>query len=386
MSARRFPSFGLIREVVLIGGLGVLFVLGTQAAAVRQPLARHELDVVGYAILVLAAGALAWRTRHPRGALTVTLVLVGAYVLVGYPYGPVFLAVSVAVFAVVARSSTREASWVVLIALVGLLVPQLPGVDPANPVGDTAILLAECVWLVLVPALLAMIGQWSRQTRAAEQRQRVSEERLALAREVHDVIAHNLSMVSIQAGAALRVFDRDPEQARQALRLIHRSNQQSLADLRRTLDVLRRPEHERDGTPPPAPGLAQLSGLIEAVRASGLEATLLVEGTPVPVPALIELAAFRIVQESLTNVVRHAHATTATVRVRYGGDELTIEISDDGRGRADPDSGLTVGTGITGMKERTAAAGGRLVCGPAPGGGFGVSVRLPVGGAAVASR
>lgn len=230
-----------VREVALIGVLAGLFVFGTQAAAARQVLIRHELDGLGYVLLVAAAGVLAWRNRRPRATLAAVLVLVGTYLLIGYPYGPVFFAASVAVFAVIDRSSIRHAPWLTLIALVALALPQLPWVDPANPLGDAALLLAQSAGLVLPPAALAIIRQRTRQARAAEQRQTLAEERLALAREVHDIVAHNLSMASIQAGAALKVIDRDPEQAKAALRLIHRTNQESLADLRRTIDVLRGP-------------------------------------------------------------------------------------------------------------------------------------------------
>lgn len=131
------------REIALIGVLVGLFVIGTQAAAARQALIRHELDVLGYALLVTTAGLLAWRAGWPRTTLAAVLVLVAVYLVIGYPYGPVLLAVSVAVFAVIDRSPILQAPWVTLIALVALAVPQLPWVNPANPLGDAAVLLAE---------------------------------------------------------------------------------------------------------------------------------------------------------------------------------------------------------------------------------------------------
>ncbi|MGH3695730.1 MAG: sensor histidine kinase [Pseudonocardiaceae bacterium] len=365
-----------IRELALVGMLAVGFVFGTQAAAARQQLIRHELDALGYALLVTTACALAGRTRWPRSTLAAVLVLVGSYLLIGYPYSPVLWAVSVAVFAVVDRSSMRQATWATLIALVALALSQLPAIDAGSPLGDAAVLLAVSAALVVPPALLAMIRQWRRQARAAEQRQALVEERLMLAREVHDVVAHNLSMVSIQAGAALRVFDQDPRQAKQALALIHRTNQESLADLRRTLDVLRRPcEAGQDSAATrPAPGLAQLGALIETVRAAGITAELIIEGAPTLVPPLIELTIYRIVQESLTNVVRHAEATHTTVRIQHAATSITVEISDDGTGRPARDAS---GAGLVGMRERAEAAGGRLTWGSSPGSGFQVNARLP---------
>jgi signal transduction histidine kinase len=214
-------------------------------------------------------------------------------------------------------------------------------------------------------------------TRAEEARRRADEERMRIARELHDVLAHNISLVNVQASVALHLMDEQPGQSRSALVAIKQASNDALKELRSVLDVLR----QGDEAPPraPASGLTHLNSLVAGVSATGLRVRTTVEGTSRPLPAGVDLAAFRIVQEALTNVTRHAGPASATVLVGYGSEELTVQVDDDGRGPAS--NGAGQGNGIRGMRERAAALGGELAAGPRPGGGFRVRARLPLDGA-----
>jgi len=188
------------------------------------------------------------------------------------------------------------------------------------------------------------------------------------------VLAHNISLINVQAGVALHLMDEQPGQSRTALAAIKQASNDALGELRSVLDVLRQGDEAEPRSP--ASGLAQLDSLVAGAAATGLEVRTRVEGAPRPLSAGTDLAAFRIVQESLTNVTRHAGpAASATVRIGYGADELVVEVTDDGRGAAAGGGG---GNGIRGMRERVAALGGELTAGPRPGSGFRVLARLPL--------
>jgi signal transduction histidine kinase len=213
-------------------------------------------------------------------------------------------------------------------------------------------------------------------TRAEEDRRRAGEERMRIARELHDVLAHNISLINVQAGVALHLMDEQPGQSRGALQAIKQASNDALGELRSVLDVLR----QGDEAPPraPASGLAHLDSLVSRAGATGLEVRTRVEGTPRPLPAGADLAAYRIVQESLTNVTRHAGPASAAVLVRYGKDNLTVQVDDNGKGPSATNTNGTGGNGIRGMRERVATLGGELTTGPRPGGGFRVRARLPL--------
>ena len=250
------------------------------------------------------------------------------------------------------------------------------GARPARHDGTPWLKLALVAgWLIVVLAVAELVRSrrdtFRERARAEEEeRQRVAgEQRLELAQELHDVLAHHISLINVQAGVALHLIDDQPERARPALAEIKAASREALRELRGALDILRRGV---EAPRPPAPRLAELDRLVATVAASGLDVTLDDGDRPDDLPAAVELAAYRIVQEALTNVSRHAAADSATVTVRYG-DELTVEIVDDGVGGA-----ARAGNGITGMRERAAALGGDVDAGPAPGGGFRVGARLPV--------
>jgi signal transduction histidine kinase len=203
--------------------------------------------------------------------------------------------------------------------------------------------------------------------RETEAARAVAEEQSRIARELHDVIAHSLSVIVVQAAAARDVFDARPDRARNALDEIETTGRGALAELRRLLGTVR-------GEYAPQPGLERLDDLVAQVRTAGLDVIVSIEGQPRPLPAGVDLSAYRIVQEALTNTLKHADATRADIEVRFGRDELDLEIRDDGRGNGGGDG---TGSGLIGMRERVATYGGSLDAGPAQN-GWSVKARFPL--------
>src|SRR6266545_759809 len=363
--------------------VGAVQLIGTGFAAQGQP-ERAPLDALGF--LLLAAGPLALVARHRRPDAVVAFVAAVTllYMLLGYPYGPVVLSFIVAVFTAV-TGGARLAAWLSAGALyaghfgLGYLLG-----GPWAPRLTLTLMVAVAAWMLvlLIVAEVARIGRErmleAARTRAEEARRRASEERLRIARELHDVLAHNISLINVQAGVALHLMDEQPEQARTALTAIKQASKDALGELRSVLEVLRRSDEAEPRTP--QPGLDELHDLISRAGAAGLAVTVEIDGSPRPLPAEVDLAAFRIVQEAVTNVARHAGQSAAIVRVAYGEHEVTLQIDDDGRGGT-PSSISGSGSGLAGMRERAAALGGRLEVGPRPGGGFRVRAELPMDGA-----
>jgi signal transduction histidine kinase len=216
----------------------------------------------------------------------------------------------------------------------------------------------------------------TRASRQVDQRRQQSDERLRIARDLHDVIGHNISLINVQASMGLDLMDSQPEQARAALSAIKSASKEALEELRTMLTPLR---GDYDVAPrSPAPGLDRLPELIEVTRAAGLAVEVEITGTAPPLPAGVQLAAYRIIQESLTNVARHAGRVPVTVRVSYDDADVHVEIDDNGPAPSPGASAIGTGSGITGMRERATALGGDLSAGFRRGGGFRVSARLPV--------
>jgi signal transduction histidine kinase len=209
--------------------------------------------------------------------------------------------------------------------------------------------------------------------RETESRRAVAEEQARIAREFHDIVAHALSVIIVQAGAADDAFEHDPTRAREAVRAVDSAARAALTDLRRVLGILHVQAEYR-----PQPGLAQIDSLIDQVRATGLRVSLQIEGKPRPLSPAVELSAFRIVQEALTNSLKHAGAQQVVVRICYG-DRLELEVSDDGAG--DNATAGLAGSGLIGMRERVTLLGGALAAGDAPGGGYRVAAEIPIEGA-----
>ena len=214
--------------------------------------------------------------------------------------------------------------------------------------------------------------------REARAREAVAEERARLARELHDSVGHALNVVVLHAGAAQRIMEKKPELAREALESIETAGRQALGDIERMLGILRAPEEEAccDVTP----GMGQLETLCESVREAGLPVDLTVLGEVRALPASLDLTAYRIVQESLTNTLKHAGKTRASVRVTYEESALAIEVLDEGKGVSPAVAAAGGGRGLLGMRERVATFRGELEAGPRAEGGFGVRARLPYSG------
>src|SRR5215471_4129592 len=343
----------------------------------------HAVPHPGAAVLLVAVAclALAWRRRYPIAVLAVSVAAVSAYSLLGYVNGAALVAPILALYAVATQVTVRQA----VVAAVATLAVLLTVSAANNPFGHISGGGFDIIPFMVAAALFAGIAVANRlayvesiRDRAEQDaRRRVDEERLRIARELHDVVAHTMATINVQAGAAAHVLPTRPEAAAEALQAIKAASKEGLRELRAILNVLRQAD-DADSTQP-APGVAQLETLVAGARRAGLETTLSVTGTPVPLPAAVDLAAYRIVQESLTNAIRHAGPATAAVWLSYGDDELRIDVSDTGRGKP-PGVSEGAGHGLVGMRERAAAVGGWVETGPSPGGGFRVAAGLPLHG------
>ena len=332
-------------------------------------------------LVAVACLVLAGRRRWPVAVLAISVAAVTAYTLLGYVNGAALIAPVIALYAAVTRLSALRAVAAGLVT-VGVLMAASAARNPFGYISAGGYYLIPLMGVAVVFGGIAVVNRRayaaSIQDRAEEDaRRRIDEERLRIARELHDVVAHTMATINVQAGVAAHVLPTKPEAAADALQAIKTASKEGLRELRAILNVLRQAD---DADPvQPAPGLAQLDALVEGARRAGLPITLTVTGPPFPLPAAVDLAAYRIVQESLTNVIRHAGPAVATVSVSYYPDELDIDVTDTGHGPpASP--GSTAGHGQAGMRERAAAVGGTVQTGPCPGGGYQVTARLPVHG------
>ncbi len=364
-------------DVLLAVFLIVIGVVGSFGAGRAQP-ERMPLDAFGVALVVVAAAALIARRRRPVLVLGVVAVVVSVYLVVGYPYGPALFALAVAMYTVASMRSTRESLIACGVAIAVIFAHAYPLVAKLD--FDRLVwILPWSAWLLL-PWAFGTVVRLVRAGSKERDRQRVYEERLRIAREVHDVMAHGLAAINMQAQVALHVLERRPEQARISLEAIHRSSRDALDELRGTLAVFRAPDSDDGDERRPAATLAQVDRLVSRMGGSGLSVRVDVVGErPADLPSNVDLAGYRIVQEALTNVLRHAGpAATAHVRVSYGADALELEVTDNGTKRAAAGAPSPKGHGITGMTERAVGLGGTLTAGPRPEGGFAVLARLPL--------
>jgi signal transduction histidine kinase len=342
---------------------------------------------LGYALALVHTLPLAARRRFPGVVLALGVASGLAVAALGLSPIVLGVAILVAVYSVAAYG-TR---WVSLAGLaaaeLGSVAVQLtPGRFQAPTVVSNALVIGAA-WLLghFVGVRRAYTARLEERTAELEQareelaRRAVAEERLRLARELHDVVAHAMSVIAVQSGVGAHVASTQPEEAAKALSAIEATSRAALEELRRLLGVLRQ-DSEPHGDLTPVPGLADLDSLLAEVSKAGLGVRLRVEGTPSQLPAGVDLSAYRIVQEALTNVVKHAGEARAQVRIRYRDQEVTVEVTDDGRGVGAPagDGRAGVGHGLIGMRERVAAFNGDLEAGPRPGGGFRVAARLPL--------
>jgi len=383
-STERAPArrTSLVADGALAAALAAVLSVGTYFAAWHQP-GHRPVDAGAIALVIASAGALALRRRYPVAVLALVFGTTLIYFVLGYASGPIWLALIVAYYTATACGHRLAA---VVVAVAGFAIfPWLGYLLRDGPAPSLAGLAALAAWLLVV--LGAGEAVRIRRERAAaaariqeeEERRQASEERLRMARELHDSLGHYLSLISVQSGVALNLNQQLPEQVRASLTTVRQASKEALTELRSVLDILRQ-DGERAPRSPTAT-LTRLSDLVSQAAAPGLEVRAETEGSVRPLPFGVDVAAYRIVQEALTNVARHAGPATATVRVVYGEDDVTVQVDDDGGGRPGVAQQPASGNGIAGMRERVAALGGELDAGPRPEGGFRVRARFPLNGA-----
>ncbi len=332
--------------------------------------------LLGYALLVAGGLALAARRRAPVAVLAITGLCAAGYQAAGFEVAAV--AFLFAVYAAV-RAGHRVITVVASVLMLAALPLAVLALSQDMSVGEALTRsrgALEIAWLVAAGAAGEALRQAERRADEAERtreetaRRRANEERLHIARELHDSLTHQISVIKVQAAVAVHLARRRGEEVTEALLAIEQAGREASRELRATLEALR-----DEGVSPPH-GLDHLPELVQRARATGLETTLTIEGQRHEVPSAVDRTAYRIVQESLTNVARHAAAAKASVRIDYRADALAIQVDDDGR--ATPQTAAAPGVGLLGMRERVTALGGRLSAQPRSGGGFTVLAELPV--------
>ena len=352
------------------------------AGFVLEILLREDADLTRALPLALVAGSvLGWRRRQPVVSFLVCgMALVGLAVVM-----PTFdntsttfvFAYFISIFSLGAHARGRESIASVLLVIVAIVTFGWTDPGTFRP-GDLAFALffVGGPWAAgLALRLRSDLAESNAQLKLEQEertRRAVAEERATIARELHDVVSHAISVTVLQSRGARRMLGRDEEAVRRALDAIEHTNTQALGDMRRLLAVLR--DTEGDGGTSPQPSLARLDDLVADVTESGLEVHVRETGQDRDVPPGVDLSAYRIIQESLTNVLKHSGAAHATVSLDYEPDELRLSVRDDGRGAAGPNG---TGHGLVGIRERVAVVGGEIEAGPAPEGGFEVRARLP---------
>ncbi|MFD7963862.1 sensor histidine kinase [Streptomyces zaomyceticus] len=354
-----------------------------------EPVAR---TVIGWALILVGCGALYFRRRRPVAVAVVTLLACVVYYPLSSQDGPLMIAFALALYTTAAEG--RFAASVALASVTLLAVGfgefrQRPG---HRQIDDTSLVMLAG-WLISLVAVgraqrtrIAYLHEVEQRALAAEReqearaRQSATEERLRIAREVHDVLGHSISLINVQSGAALHRLGKGPAPeaglvtATEALEAVKATSKDALRELRATLGVLRSADEPTPTAPSPS-GLALLGDLVARARSAGLDVRTETSGTPVPLPPPVDLAAYRIVQEALTNVTRHSGARTVRVSLDWGTDAVRLVIADDGGGAPE---GRPPGSGIRGMAERARAFGGELTAENGEAGGFLVDARLPL--------
>jgi signal transduction histidine kinase len=379
---------GLLADITLAGALATLAVVTGVVLVVPRAQVEPPSTLLILVWAVALAAPLAARRRYPLLVLAVTAVHFPFYWAVGQVNEIAsWLVLGVAVYSAAVYGDRRRAHWaVVTAALLVIGIAVLPGlVAGGRPVELAAVALFDAMPFVLGWSLgttmrtlreyRAELEERNRQLdreREANARRAVLEERVRIARELHDVVAHHVSVMGVQAGVARRLFDRDPREAVAAIGSVETAGRQAIADLQQLVGVLRREEGDDLA---PQPSLRRLPELVEQMRQAGLPVQLTTSGRPRPLPAGVELSAYRIIQEALTNTLKHAGPARAAVAIRYDDGAVELEVLDDGRGPPPgrPEAG---GKGLVGMRERVSLYGGRLDAGARPGGGFRVHALL----------
>ncbi|NGO15568.1 sensor histidine kinase [Streptomyces sp. HC44] len=351
----------------------VALLLGPEAARQGQ----EPLDTTAYALVVLVHLPLVLRGRAPVVICCLMHATWLVYITAGYwpvvcSFGPMLAVYTVASL----RPQRVSVPCAVLMGATWIYAGAVNHTDGWPSVVGQAIVYPAVLWRFgVVHRRSAELTRQLRREQAERARREVAEERGRIARELHDVVAHHMSVISVQTGLARFVFDTDRDTARTALETIDATGKEALEELRRMLMVLRAAD---DGAPAaPMPGLARLDEMTERIRTGGLPVALTVEGTPRPLAPGVELCAYRVVQEALTNVLKHAHGASAEVRLRYEPHQVTVSVTDDGEGVIPDRVRAGGGHGLIGMRERAKLYGGQISIGPRDQGGFAVQLTLP---------
>ena len=378
-----------MRELAKRHLFDALIVVAAAGAIVEFAVAPNDIEYSATSSLwflapasILTIGALLFRRRFPFGAPVAVLALVAAVSFVEANFAPgsfaVFLAVITSALLLGMAPERRQAlaGIPVYVAAIAITIRNHATDGLEDFVFVTLVL--SCAWAAGFALKRKLAEVDARRLEAEEQaRTAAEEERGRIARELHDVVAHSVSVMTVQAGAVRRLLAPEQAREREALLTVEETGRQALIEMRRLLGVLR-----QEGESPalaPQPGLATLDALLQQVRDAGLPVELSVEGDRATLPPGVDLSAYRIVQEALTNTLRHAGPARAWVAVRYRVDEVEVEVANDGRSS---EGGDGYGQGLIGMRERVALCGGDLNAGPRPGGGYTISARLPVAGSA----
>jgi signal transduction histidine kinase len=361
---------------VIVASASLIALLLSDEAGARTP------DPIAVALLLAMAAPLTVRRRWPTGAMVAVGVLAMASFAAGYPGGPPTIPLLVALYTIAAAGHRW---WTIAVTVVfaggGLLFRAVVEDDPPVSIAlDSALFVLVSLLGDAVHTRRRLVAETHERMRLAaserdaEAQRRVTEERLRIARELHDIMAHTITTMSVQAGAALDALDHQPDQTRTALTGMRTASRQALQELRATVSLLRSSAPDDATTRQPAPGLDQLQELLDRVRDMGLDLDHHVFGTSVEVTPALQLTAYRVIQEGLTNVIRHSNATSATIRLNYSDEQLRVQIDDDGDGFPRDHA---EGFGLRGLRERVDAIGGTLSVGPAPSGGFRLRADLP---------
>jgi signal transduction histidine kinase len=403
---RRLPptvADGLLAALVTVLGLPQLFV--ESQSLTRLDVQFRSPNALAVLLTLAQTVPLTWRRRYPRAVLAATIAAATVHLLLGFQPTWAEVGMLIALYTVAAHCRGRRAVVAGLAATAALVVygvvaeVRYPSSFQDSLQGWTfAVVQFGAAWalgraqnrrLAYTAKLEALNAQLASE-QELRSRWAVAEERGRIARELHDVVAHSVSVMTVQAGAARRTLAASPDQAAAALGQIESTGRQALVELRRLLGLLRDGDQQDAAALAPQPGLDHLESLTAAAREAGLPVEVTVEGDPRPLPAGVDLSAYRIVQEALTNSLRHAGPARAQVRIRYGREDLEVQVTDDGNGvesavgRRSTDSDRSdrwpdrSGHGHIGMRERVAMFGGTLETGVRPGGGYRVAARLPL--------
>ncbi|MEV0663173.1 sensor histidine kinase [Actinomadura luteofluorescens] len=391
---RRTGTFSLravTHDVLLALFITVMQVQGTVARVAVEGATRPLADLgnLGYALLVVSGLALLVRRRWPVPVFAVAALASLVYYGFDFPDGPGWLALFVSLYTLAAYGDGRRSLLIAgpgIAVLAAVWLYTAADVEPRAAIGWVFFRIGASVMSAalgesvrsrrVIAAEAEKRAELAERSREEEARARVDAERLRIAREVHDTVAHAVAIINVQSGVTAHVLDKRPEQAREALRTIEETSSRALREMRAVLGVLR---DDGDGRAP-HPGLDQIDELTAKAREAGLDVTLEASPPAAPLPSAVGSAAYRILQESVTNVIRHVGPTRVTVALNPGTEVLEIRVTDEGRrtgnGAASAPGGP--GHGILGMRERCRLLGGEFDAGPTPGGGFEVAARLPL--------